>query len=702
MAKRDSFQCPYCGVGCGLTSVKGKVEDEVIPSDVKVRGLKDHPANRGLICIKGVTLPLTWRKNRLISPLYREDKNQPFKEISWDEAYSIIAEKLKGTPPEEIYFYISGQLTTEDSYAINKFAKGFLKTNNIDANSRLCMASAVVAYKMAFGSDGPPCSYEDLEDADVFLFVGSNAAVAHPVLFNRIQRVKNPDKVIVTIDPIESETAKKSHVHIRINAGTDTVLFNSVLYLLYKTGRIDKKFIDQYTEGFEKALKEAKKYPPELAAKVCGVRERDIELLAYLFASAKKLLSFWSMGLNQSINGVMKNLALINLHLATGRLGEKGCPFSLTGQPNAMGGREVGYLTNGLPGYRDVRNEADRREIEQLWGVSGIKPQPGPTITEAIDLILEGKIKFLWVVGTNPAITLPKLSKVWKALERVFLVVNEAYADSDTLKYANLVLPAQVVPEKEGVMTGSDRTLTFIHRQVDPPPNTKPDWLIFTEVAQLMGGEKLFPYNIRKEIFEEYKKTTKGRLCDISDFREEDLPKRWGPKWLYKTAEGWKFKNPSGRAKFHPTPFEIADVDKETLLREGFEATLKGEDEFILINGRLKNQWHTMTKTGKVEMLLKQELPPFAIIHPKDADLLGIDEADLIEITDGENSIIRVAIFGKIQRKHIWTYFAYPLWYAEHPTNLLYEDRVDPLSKEPDLKFRKVKVRKYKNKTLSL
>ena len=697
MKGENTFQCPYCGVGCGLYTNKGEVplDDEVISSDLKVRGLKNHPANKGLICLKGVTLPITWKKNRLDSPLYRKNKNEAFKRISWEEAYEIIIDKLSKLSSEEIYFYISGQLLTEESYVINKFAKGLLKTNNIDANSRLCMASAVVAYKMAFGSDGPPCSYDDIEDADVFLFVGSNAAVAHPVLFNRIQRVKNPNKVLITIDPIESETAKKSHLHIRINAGTDTVLLNAVLYLLYKSGRIDKEFINLYTEDFEQAIEEAKKYPPSLAAKICGVKERDIELLAYLFASAKKLISFWSMGLNQSLNGVMKNLALINLHLATGRLGEKGCPFSLTGQPNAMGGREVGYLTNGLPGYRDVRIEEERRDIEQLWGVNGINDIPGPTITEAIDLILDEKIKLLWVVGTNPAITLPELGKVWKALEKVFLVVNEAYSDADTLKFANIVFPAQIVPEKEGIMTGSDRTITFIHSQIEPPPNTKPDWLIFTEVAQKMGAKDLFPYTDRKEIFEEFKKTTKGRLCDISTFEEKDLPKRWGKRWLYQTENGWKFKTPSGKAKFYAATFDIADIDKNLLKEEGFEATLK-EDEFILINGRLKNHWHTMTKTGKVDILLKQELPPFAIIHPKDADKLNIDEWDLIEISDGENSIVRVAIFGKIQRRHIWTYFGYPLWYSETSTNLLYKDRVDPYSKEPDLKFRKVKVKLHK------
>jgi len=320
----NTFQCPYCGVGCGLITNRGNgrikklFEEEIIPTQIKVRGDLNHPANRGLVCIKGVTLPQTWDKNRLTKPLYRESLKEPFREISWEEAYLKVVQRLKSLSPEEVYFYISGQLTTEDSYVINKFAKGFLKTNNIDANSRLCMASAVVAYKKAFGSDGVPCTYEDVDDADVFLFIGSNAAVAHPVLFNRIQKNRRPDTVVVTIDPVETETAKKSDLFININAGTDTVFLNSVLYVLYKSGWIDKEFVDKYTEGFERAIEEAKKYPPRVAARICGIKERDIETVAYLFASARKLISFWSMGLNQSVNGVNKNLALINLHLATG------------------------------------------------------------------------------------------------------------------------------------------------------------------------------------------------------------------------------------------------------------------------------------------------------------------------------------------------------------------------------------------------
>jgi len=686
----EHFQCPYCGVGCGLVGSENLEQEEVVPSPFKVRGDPKHPANEGLVCLKGVTLGATFFKGRLTSPLIRKKgKLQP---VGWDEAYALLARKLKELDPSEVYFYLSGQLTTEDSYVANKFAKGFLKTANVDANSRLCMASAVVAYKKAFGSDGPPCTYEDLKDADVFIFIGSNAAAAHPVLFNRIARSRRPDTVVVTIDPVESETAKKSDLFIQINAGTDAVLLNAVLNVLQRRGWLDREFIKNHTEGFEEAIKEAKKYPPELAARVCGVPEREIEILAYLFASAKKLISLWAMGLNQSVNGVYKNLALINLHLATGRLGERGCPFSLTGQPNAMGGREVGYLNSGLPGYRDLTLESDRKEIEKLWNVEGIPSKPGPTITEAIDEILKGKIKLLWVVGTNPAVTLPKLKKVHRALEKVFLVVNEAYADADTLKFADLVFPAKVVPEKAGVMTGSDRTLTLSKEAIKPPPGAKEDWRIFCELARLMGDEKLLNFSSRSEIFEEFKKTTAGRLCDVSALGETDLPRRWGERHLYRTEEGWRFKTPSGKARFFAAPFEIADFDREEVLKKGLTDLLK-EDEFILTTGRLKNQWHTMTKTGKVETLLRGELPPFVLMHPEDAKKLGVGQMDLVEITDGEAALERIVILARVKRKHLFTYFAYPSWFDRTPTNLVIEDRTDPLSKEPDLKFRRVRVK---------
>ena len=654
------FQCPYCGVGCGVIWENGRL-----------KGDKTHPASKGEVCKKPVYYPKAMNKGRITKPLYRASKDQSFKEISWESAYEIIIQKIKSLPSEELYFYLSGQLMTEDIYVANKLVKGFLKTNNIDANSRLCMATPVAAYKLAFGSDGPPCSYEDLDNGDCFVFAGSNALWTHPVLFKRIlkRKLEQSNIKIVVIDPVLTETAKRADMYIPLRAGTDTVLFNSVLYILYKKGWIDEKFINNYVEGFENAVAESSKYPPEVASSICEIEEKQIYELAEFYAFSNKLISLWCQGLNQSSQGVNKNLALINLHLATGRLNERGCPFSLTGQPNAMGGREMGYLSNGLPGYRDVRNEEDRVFMEDFWNIEkgSIKSMPGPTITEAIDLMLEEKIKFLWVVCTNPAVTLPNLKKVWKALEKVFLVVQDAYW-SDTCTFANLVLPAAQMGEKEGVMTGSDRTITKCEKFSDPPGESKPDWLIFTELAERLGYGKHFQYRKSEDIFEELKLSTRERLCEIIGFNYKELPKRWGGDWLYKEL---KFLTNDNKAHMFPTPYEHQDAD------------------FILTTGRLKNQWHTMTRTGKSEELLKGEEEPVVLMNEEDAYELGVLEGDFVEIIYDDKSVRLKVKFGEIKRKHLFAPFGYGLAY-ESVVNTLTRDVVDPISKEPEFKFTNV------------
>jgi len=666
-----NFQCPYCGVGCGITWDNGRL-----------KGDKSHPASKGEVCKKPVYYPKVMNKGRVIKPLYRENKNQAFQEVSWETAYDIIKQKIITLSSEELYFYLSGQLMTEDIYVTNKFVKGFLKTNNVDSNSRLCMASAVSAYKLAFGSDGPPCSYEDLDDADCFVFAGSNALWTHPVLFKRIlkRKLEENNVKIVVIDPVFTETAERADIYIPLRAGTDIVLFNSVLYILHKNGLVDKEFISNYVEGYESAIEESNKYPPHIASSICQIEEKQIYELAEFYAFSKKLISFWCQGLNQSSQGVNNNLALINLHLATGRLHERGCPFSLTGQPNAMGGREMGYLSNGLPGYRDVRNEEDRSFMEKFWNIEkgSIKSKPGPTITEAIDLILEEKIKLLWVVCTNPAITLPNSEKVWKALEKTFLIVQDAYWN-DTCTFANLVLPAAQMGEKEGIMTGSDRTITMCKKFSDMPGDSKPDWVIFKELAERLGYSRYFPYENTMEIFEELKECTKSRLCDISNFTYHLLPKRWGGKWLY---EDFKFLTDSTKARMFPIKYEHQAAD------------------FILITGRLKNQWHTMTRTGKSEELLKGEEEPFILINEEDAHELGVLEGDFVEIMSNNKSVKLKVRFGNIKRKHIFAPFGYGFSYGA-VINTLTRDIVDPISKQPEFKFTSV-VLKVRDRRLNI
>jgi len=676
-------QCPYCGVGCGLEIFKDK------KGRIKIRGDKSHPATKGDLCLKPIPYPKVMDIGRVPSPLYRENKKDQFRQISWEEAVRIIAEKLKENRPDENYFYISGQLTTEDSYVINKFVKGFVKTNNIDANSRLCMASAVMGYKLSFGSDGPPASYEDIDDADGFVFAGSNASWTHPVLFKRVLNRKKeyPEAKIVVIDPVYTATAEKSDLWIDIRPGTDTVLFNSVLYLLHKKGWIDQDFIKNHTEGFDEALKEAEKYPPEVASKICGIKEAKIYRLTEIYAFSKKVLSFWTMGFNQSSNGTMKNLSLINVHLATGRINERGSPFSLTGQPNAMGGREVGYLVNGLPGYRDVRNKEDRLFMERFWNIpeGSIREKPGLTVVEAVEPMINGDIKLVWIVCTNPAVTMPNLNRFWKALRNSFVIVQDAYL-TDTVDYANLVLPATQWGEKEGVMTGSDRTITHNKPFASPPSQCKHDWEIFCMVAKQLGWGDSFSYTSPEEIFNEYKKTTEGRLCDISDWSYADLPKKWGGKWLYPDK---KFSTPSGKAKFNPAVYE--------------EPADKTEYPYsiALTTGRTKKQWHTMTRTGKAHELLRGEAEPFILLNEEDAFELGIFDNDYINVRSTRGQIYVKAKLGKIKRGVAFSPFGYGKIY-HFPTNILVSDTLDPISKEPELKFSAIFIKPKKKRIYRL
>lgn len=666
-------QCPYCGVGCGLELF---AEGE----NVKVMGDGKHTSSMGDVCMKPLSLPRVLREGRITAPRFRARKDEPFREISWNDALDILSDQFRVRTKEQLYFYLSGQMLTEESYLFNKFAKGFLGTNNIDANSRLCMASAVNAYKLAFGSDGVPCSYDDIDDADAFIFAGSNAAWAHPVLFRRVlsRRKSRKDTLIVTIDPVRTETAAKSDRFIQINAATDTVLFSAVLFALNERGLIDKTFIAKHTQGFEEALLAAASYPPHVAARICGIEESDIEFLVELFAKSEKLLSFWCQGLNQSNNGVAKNSSLINLHLATGRLNARGAPFSLTGQPNAMGGREVGYLANGLPGYRDVRNAQDREYMECFWSLphGHISAVPGATITQAIDKIVAGEITFFWSVCTNPLVTLPHLSKVKEALlsNRVFVVAQEAY-ENDTTAAANLVLPALQWSEKEGCMTGADRTVTHCAPIGQPPSYAKADWEIVCLTAKRLKA-KGFDFKDAKSIFKEYKESTKGRLCDVSEFSYAKMPMRYGGRWLY---ENLNFPTPSGKAQFQRTLYEPPSE------------SVCSEFPIVLTSGRTKKQWHTMTRTGKSSHLLKDEERPYLLICEEDAALYELEHGSLAKVTNSRGSVVLSVKVGEIKKGHAFAPFGYPSEYGT-PLNVLFSDETDPISRQPQLKYAAVKI----------
>jgi len=662
--------CPFCGTGCALNV-------ECTDKGYKVKGDKTNPSTQGDLCFKPIQMAKALDANRLTTPLYRADKTKPFQEISWDEAITILAKNISNLPKDALYFYLSGQLLTEESYLFTKLIKGYLGINNVDANSRLCMATAVVAHKMAFGSDGPIGNYADIDDADAIIISGSNTAWAHPVIFRRIlaRKKTHPKTKIIVIDPIYTETAQKSDLWIGLSSGSDTTLYNALLAEIYLRNGCDRDFILRCCEGFEQTIDAAKAIPYHEAINSCGLSIEDTDMLVDLFTSNKKILGLWCQGLNQAVDGVMRNLGFINLFLATGRVNaQKGLPLSLTGQPNAMGGREVGYLSNALPGYRDVGNLDDRETCEQHWNLSinAISPTPGITITDAVDAILANQIRFLWVACTNPLLTLPDLKKTKCAFNNpeLFLIVQDCVL-SETASLANLVLPTLSWGEKEGSMTNSERFIKRVRPFKSGPAEAKSDSEIICNVAQKLGFEG-FDYSDTKAIFNEYKTLTKNRLCDQSTQEYESLSYQWGGKHLYVDEH---FTTPSHKAQFHPI---ISSAPQPN------------PNEYVLLTGRTKKQWHTMTRTGDVPELLKEEEEPYLLMNLDEGKKLGLHEGDNIIITNHLGSLELPVRFGKLAHKHLFA----PFGYLQAPINTLIPVLNDPFSFQSALKSAQVFVTK--------
>jgi ferredoxin-nitrate reductase len=660
--------CPFCGTGCGLSV-------ECTDKGFKVKGDKSNPSTLGDLCFKPIQMAKALETNRLTTPLYRTHKSDPFREISWEDAFTLLAGQIQTLPRESLYFYLSGQLLTEESYLFTKLIKGYLGTNNVDANSRLCMASAVVAHKMAFGSDGAVGNYADIDDAEVILISGSNPAWAHPIIFRRIlaRKKSHPETKIIVIDPIRTESAEKSDLWLGLHSGSDTMLYNALLAEIDRRGGCDNDFISHSCEGFDQTLEAAQAMPYHEAIELCGLSIDDTDILVDLFSSDKKIVGLWCQGLNQAVDGVMRNLGFINLFLATGRINTlKGLPFSLTGQPNAMGGREVGYLSNGLPGYRDVRNPQDRITCERHWNLSSdaISPEVGMTITDAIDAILENRINLLWVACTNPLLTLPDVEKTRKALmsEDLFLVVQDC-AMSETASLANLILPSTSWGEKEGSMTNSERFIKRVRAFKSAPIGAKNDSEIVCSVAKKLGFSG-FDFADTAEIYDEYKQLTKDRLCDQSTQEYENLSYQWGGERLY-TDE--IFATASHKAQFHPILSSAPQLH---------------EDEFVLLTGRTKKQWHTMTRTGEVAELLKDEEEAYLLINESEANEKALKEGDIAVISNNLGSLELPIRFGILAPHHLFAPFGYP----KTPVNTLVPIINDPFSFQSALKSARVRL----------
>ncbi|HEY1130015.1 MAG TPA: molybdopterin-dependent oxidoreductase [Roseateles sp.] len=698
--KETKSTCPYCGVGCGV----------VIEHDGQqitgVRGDPDHPANFGRLCTKGTNLhltatPVVLRHQRLRQPHKRDTRGGPPEIIPWDQANREIAEKLLAIRaaygPESIAVYISGQLLTEDYHALNKLARAVIGTPHIDSNSRLCMSSAVVGYKQALGADAPPCSYEDIDLADCVLISGANPAWAHPILFRRLEaaRVRKPGHKLIVIDPRRTETAELADLHLQIRPGTDVALCHGLLHAVIWQGWTADAFIADSTEGFN-ALKDlVRDWAPSRAAQVCGVKEAEIWQAAEWFATSPSALSLYCQGLNQSSSGTAKNTALINLHLACGQIGRPGAgPFSLTGQPNAMGGRESGGMATLLPGHRDPGRPEDWAEIESLWGVTGLPARRGYTAVEMFEAAARGEIKALWIACTNPAQSMPDQATVRQALERCELVIlQEAFAHTATARYADYMLPAATWGEKEGTVTNSERRISRVRAAVPAAGEARADWRIARDIAVLidagLGRAPRLSADTAEDLWIEHREATRGRDLDITGLTWFKLDSEGPQQWPYVTAgtprlyTDGRFATADGRARFITRPYQAT------------AEMASPKHPFALTTGRLRDQWHGMSRSGSVPSLFAHEGKPLVRVHPGDAARRKLAEGEFVRVRSRRGEVVlplkldeNVPLGGADIAMHWGDEFVG----AQFGVNAVTQGAFCPDSKQPELKFSAVAI----------
>jgi ferredoxin-nitrate reductase len=691
--------CCYCGVGCGMVvkkDARGKLTAVGDPA---------HPVNKGKLCAKGMTLhhTATDHTGRLLYPMLRDGQDKPFSRVSWDRAMDEAARKFRRIiaehGPGAVGFYVSGQCLTEEYYLVNKIAKGFIGTANIDTNSRLCMSSAVSAYKLALGEDAVPGCYEDLELADTFLIAGANPAWCHPVLFARIEahREKNSHVKVIVADPRRTETASAANLHLQLKPGTDIVLYHAIARGLIENGFTDEGFIRDHTEGFEALRGKVMERTLAEAASVCGVPLTDIYRAVKYIGASGGFISLWAMGLNQSTSGVDKNLALINLSLITGKIGRPGSgPFSLTGQANAMGGREVGGMATMLAAHRELGNADHRRQTAAYWKVPHVPAKPGLTATEMFRALKDGQMKAIWIICTNPAVSMPDAGQVEAALLQAdFVVVQDMSLQADTVRFAHLALPAATWLEKEGTMTNSERRISHLARVLDPPGEALPDADIVVRFARAMGWGEQFCYEGMAGIYEEHARLTRDTPIDISGLNYETLQAAGSVQWPFPggAASGTSrlftdhmFYRPGGRAKIHAVSEEQA------------AEPLTPDTPLILTTGRIRDQWHTMTRTGKVNNLRQHTPAPFLEIHPADAAARNIREGDPVNVRNGRGELrVNAKLTGTVKRGVVFLPMHWGRLAGEKTAlaNNVTSMRTDPVSRQPGFKYSAVEVCRY-------
>ncbi|WP_084884736.1 nitrate reductase [Vibrio sp. qd031] len=708
--------CAYCGVGCGIEA-RPKLTGEL-----EVRGDQQHPSNYGKLCTKGIALGDTViQDGRLLTPTVQQQGRK--KSLSWSSATNMVASKfeqvIKDHGPEAVAFYVSGQLLTEDYYVANKLIKGFMGSSNIDSNSRLCMASSVVGHKRAFGSDTVPICYDDIEHADMVVLVGSNLAWCHPVLFQRLRSAKqsNPNLNIVVIDPRVTASCDIADSHLPISSGGDVALFNTLLAQMEKQGAIDYPFIEKHTNGFAKALTTAQAensgddYAD--AALATGLSQQQIDQFVDDFIGTEKVLTIYSQGVNQSSSGADKVNSILNCHLATAKIGKKGCgPFSVTGQPNAMGGREVGALANMLAAHMEFDNPEHLSALSEFWGTQDLATQPGLKALDLFDAMDRGEIKAVWIMATNPAVSLPDSDKIARALNKCeFVVVSDCIEGTETAQYADLLLPAQGWSEKSGTVTNSERRISRQRRLLPSPGEAKPDWWIISQVAQKMGFADAFDYLHEGEIFTEYAKlTTLGNeqgerdlnLIGLTQLDEQGYstlaPQQWPVLELQTDVvnkrffSDGQFYTPNGLANF------VAVSHREPISASSEEFPL------LLNSGRSRDQWHTMTRTGLSAKLAEFDPEPYLQVHPSTAQYLDIESDQVVSISSPYGAFkARATITEDVLPEQVYA----PIhWSAQtagqsKPCSVI-APNADPFSGQPEFKHTPVSVVRCDHKSHAL
>jgi assimilatory nitrate reductase catalytic subunit len=689
--------CPYCGVGCGvLAAVKPD-------GTVSIAGDPDHPANFGRLCSKGSALGETvGLEDRLLHPEISGRR------ASWGEALDLVAATFRSAiaehGPDSVAFYVSGQLLTEDYYVANKLMKGFIGSANIDTNSRLCMASSVAGHRRAFGADTVPGIYEDLELADLVVLVGSNLAWCHPVIYQRLVAAKEarPQMRVVVIDPRRTMTADIADMHLAIAPDGDTALFAGLLAYLDRTGHLADEYIDLYTNGFEAAVAAAS-LPQEEIVRQTGLTPLEITEFYELFAATSRTVTVYSQGVNQSSCGTDKVNAIINSHLATGSIGKPGTgPFSITGQPNAMGGRETGGLANMLAAHLDIENPAHRALVQRFWRSPIIAAKPGLKAVDMFKAVADGRIKAIWIMATNPVDSMPDADAVRAALAACpFVVVSDISTATDTIPFAHVKLPSAGWGEKEGTVTNSERRISRQRAFLPLPGEARPDWWQLAEVGRRLGHPEAFAYPNPAAIFREYAELTAfenegARDLDLGAHAEIDLaaydalaPFQWpqskgaGPSETRFFAEGGFF-TPDRRARFVPVS---ATARPRT----------SGDWPMTLNTGRIRDQWHTMTRTGKSARLSAHLAEPFAELHPDDAARLGIGDADIVRVTSQHGEVLLRALISTRQRPG--SVFAPMHWTGQFAAkariDALVPPLTDPYSGQPALKNVPVNVTRF-------